>query len=347
LDSLYRVGADTFYDEDFSWGGSIFQCRSHDPLWLSASREDSTYLTKAFGGLFRAVGYRKIGTGSNNSWGDWSEMRIGQGEAYLGVYNGLTTVTPADDEWTTRIHLDNHGNVDILADNITLSKNVARIWGVSPTYEDDFGEVINGSAVEAFQAQNENGNTVVGWGNYEKEETSRRNQGNTNIYGQDVYIGPAKAGINPDTGEKYYFKPYFRVGDTVNGLWYGTGYISSAATKMYFTIPLAKPVVGDVDVLVEDTGGFTVRQYALNVTKEKSTSDNKYYMTNCTMVGKYIYGSSASQPVAPKSLLGYVSWDGNSVRVVAEMEDTTDVINNTPCGIAANLKFTFIEKAVG
>lgn len=312
LDAMYRVSANTFYDNTMgSWGQSLFQCRSHDPY------------SDSVGGLFRAVGSRRWGVSDVN--GDWCEMRIGLGEAYMGVYSGYTLLTPADSDWSTRIHLNKYGDIDVLADTMTLSRNNTKIRGVN----------MYGDVIEAFQAQNEKGNTVIGWGNYEKEEPTANNQGNTNVYGQDVHIGSAKAG-------KIYFRPYFRLGDTVNGLWYGAGFISSSATKVYFTIPLAKPVIGDVDVLVESEGGITIRQGGLNVTTNSSG-----VVTKCTLAGKYCYGSSASQTVAPKSLLGYVSWDGNSIRVVAEMEGTENAINNTPCGITANLKFTFIEKAVG
>lgn len=64
------------------------------------------------------------------------------------------------------------------------------------------GQKPDGTMVEAIQAQNQYGNTVIGYGNYSASS------GNTNVYGNNVYIS-AKADINMEAAGSS-FRPYYK-----------------------------------------------------------------------------------------------------------------------------------------
>ena len=164
------------------------------------------------------------------------------------------------------------------------------------------GEDQNGNFKSIFQAQNSDGNTVIGWGNYDST------QGNTNIYGNDVNIASAAAG-------NAFYRPYYRKGDTIT--WNGAGFISSSKTIVYFAVPLAKPVIGSPTVSVTSLNGLRLRQN-----------------------DKYTHGSTADKYVKPASYDPGLS-SGNYVLISATMSDTTDAVNNSPIGIQFNGTITF------
>lgn len=157
-------------------------------------------------------------------------------------------------------------------------------------------------------------NTVIGKGGYDA------NEGTTNLYGNSLKFFVKTAGVS--------YKPYYEDGDSISGDWYGAGFISSSAGKVYFTIPLAKPVIGSPSVSVSSVDGLQIRQVAAAHSNEKNA-------------GVYVYGSGASAYAKPSSYSATVSMSGNSIRITASMSNTTNALNNTPCGIAASIKITF------
>lgn len=204
------------------------------------------------------------------------------------------------------IHVFNGGVIQLQADQIscmsggvwidshvTLSNN----RGLIGTFTD---EVTMGSIIQL----NANNNTVIGYGGWEN------NKGQTNIYGRDIehYVGTA--GVN--------YNPYYRYGDSISGSWIGAGYVSAKAENVYFTIPLAKPVIGSPTVTASSVDGLMIRQN-----------------------NGYAYGCSDTKYVKPSSYSATVGFSGNFVRVTAKMPNTTDVTNNSCCGIAASIKLTF------
>ena len=99
------------------------------------------------------------------------------------------------------------------------------------------------------------------------------------------------------------------------------GFVTSSKTKVYFTVPLAKPVIGSPTVTVtSNSGGLTVRQHG---------------------VGDYGYAYGSSDGVKPSSYTAVINTDGNALKITATMPNTTDVINNAPCGVSADIKITF------
>lgn len=112
------------------------------------------------------------------------------------------------------------------------------------------------------------------------------------------------------------WKPYITKGTSITIKWTGAGYITSAGKEINFTISFGVPIVGVSAVSITSSTGLIVRQN-----------------------GNYLYGGSASDTVKPSSYIGIIGTYG--VQVKANMTNTTNVINNSPCGIDASLTFTF------
>ena len=139
---------------------------------------------------------------------------------------------------------------------------------------------------------------------------------NTKIVSSDV--------IKLDAGRIYFstylgtWRPYFCAGDSISAIFGTAGYIANSSKDVTFIIPLSRPMVGHPTITVASVGGLMVRQN-----------------------NKYLYGGSSTKYVKPskytvRSILGE-----SCIYVVATMQNTTDVTNNSPCGIYANIKITF------
>ena len=129
-----------------------------------------------------------------------------------------------------------------------------------------------------------------------------------NLYGKAIYHY-----IN---GVMY--KPYYTVGDVVTLEWYGAGFVSDSGTKVYFSIPLAKPSVGVAHASVASSAGLKVRQNSA-----------------------FTHGSSNTAYASPSSYSATLTEDGGMVNVVATFASTTNAVNDAPCGITASISITF------
>ena len=159
--------------------------------------------------------------------------------------------------------------------------------------------------IPVFEGVSTSGNTVINYGGYSNR------CGGTNIYGTDVAIYSANAG---DSG----YRPYYRAGDVITAnLIHTAGFVSTSGTKVYFTIPLTRYVLGDPTVTFTSTTGFIIRQN-----------------------GKYTHGSDSNIYVKPKSV--EVTLNNFGLRVNAVFSKTTNAVNNAPCGIVwnGNIKFS-------
>lgn len=200
------------------------------------------------------------------------------------------------------------GNTNVYGNNLNLyTNNNVYVRGGELMLPNDMN--LNGANTSGTYRQligyNSNNNTVIGYGGYSA------GVGQTNLYGNKISFGVKTAGVS--------YKPYHEKGDSLTGEWYGSGFISSSSGKVYFTIPLAKPVIGSPSVSISSVDGLQIRIAA----------------------GGYGYGSGASAYAKPSSYAGVVALDGNYVRVTATMPNTTNITNNTPCGISASIKLTF------
>lgn len=158
--------------------------------------------------------------------------------------------------------------------------------------------------IPVFEGVSSSGNTVINYGGYLNK------CGSTNIYGTDILLFSANAG---DSG----YRPYFRAGDVITAnLIHTAGFVSTGGTKVYFTIPLTRYVLGDPTITFTSTTGFMIRQN-----------------------GKYTHGSADGTYVKPKSV--EVTLNSFGIRVNATFSNTTNAVNNTPCGIAWSGNITF------
>lgn len=173
-----------------------------------------------------------------------------------------------------------------------------------------FARASNNEFLELIGLSSDN-NTAIGHGGYSSK------LGKTNIYGNKIqHI------VNTTSGSASY-KPYYEAGDSFETEWYGSGFISSSSKVVYFSIPLAKPIIGNTVPTVKVTngtnsGGLQIRQNSA-----------------------YVFGSTSSAKASPASYSAKVVGDGNFVQIEATMANTTNAVNNEVCGINASIKITF------
>lgn len=163
----------------------------------------------------------------------------------------------------------------------------------------------DGTLVEVMNPQNANGNTVIGYGNYDRQA------GYTNIYGHDILFGISNI-ASPGS-----YKPYLRRGDSFTITFRGAGYVTNSKKDVSFWLPLTTPVCGSPTVTASSGNGFVFRQG-----------------------DKYTHGSSASTYVVPTSYeVSNIFRCGLYIKAV--FSDTTNAINNDTIGIYWNGTITF------
>ena len=114
------------------------------------------------------------------------------------------------------------------------------------------------------------------------------------------------------------WRPYMTKGDSFNTTIQVGGYITNSGKDVTFQLPLNNPVIGSPTVTIASVDGLCVRQN-----------------------NKYLYGSAASTFAKPSSYSGTLVNGGNHIKITAKMANTTNVENNSACGIYASIKVTF------
>lgn len=139
---------------------------------------------------------------------------------------------------------------------------------------------------------------------------------NTKIVSSDVIkLDAARIYLSTSLGT---WRPYFCAGDSISATFGTAGYITNSGKDVIFIIPLSKPMVGNPTITVTSVEGLMVRQN-----------------------NKYLYGGSSTKYVKPSKYAIHSTLSGGCICVTATMPNTTDVTNNSPCGIWANIKITF------
>lgn len=139
---------------------------------------------------------------------------------------------------------------------------------------------------------------------------------NTKIVSSDVIkLDAARIYLSTSLGA---WRPYFCAGDSIGATFGTAGYITDSGKDVIFIIPLSKPIVGNPTVTVTSVKGLMVRQN-----------------------NKYLYGGSSTKYVKPSKYTVHSTLSGGCIHIFATMQNTTDVTNNSPCGIYANIKITF------
>lgn len=114
------------------------------------------------------------------------------------------------------------------------------------------------------------------------------------------------------------WRPYMTKGDSFNTTIQVGGYITNSGKDVTFQLPLNNPVIGSPTVTIASVDGLCIRQN-----------------------NKYLYGSAASTFAKPSSYSCTLVNGGNHIKITAKMANTTNVENNSACGIYASIKVTF------
>lgn len=115
------------------------------------------------------------------------------------------------------------------------------------------------------------------------------------------------------------YKPYYEADleDGVSDTWMVDGIISASAKRVYFTIPLSKPIIGNPTVTVSSMNGLIVRQN-----------------------GSYVYGTSSTTYAQPSKYTASIA-GGNCIHVIAYFDDATNAVNNYTCYVKASISIEF------
>lgn len=174
--------------------------------------------------------------------------------------------------------------------NIVLKTNNDAIQGIHP----DAGEVMN-----LIQMSNY-GDTLVGYDGYANQNSD------SHICGNDIHNFVASAGnIN--------YRPYYRVGDSIDFVVKTSGFITASGTAVAFTIPVSKPIIGNPTATVTKDNGFILRQ------------DGNYTHGSDGAAGTYVKATSFSIEE---------NYNGGLVVTAIFDMDTGSVVNNSHIGVA-------------
>ncbi|MCM1363382.1 MAG: InlB B-repeat-containing protein [Ruminococcus sp.] len=188
-------------------------------------------------------------------------------------------------------------------------------------YKDKNSNVISNNLedVEVLLPCNGSGNTIVGYGNYE------RGVGNTNIYGADIHLGISTYIVDDKNKVSIVkhdaFRPYYRAGDSVTFEIHTAGYVTTGGKEVYFFVPIAKPIIGSPKVVATTGDGFLLRQNEKYTHGSNHTSDMNTYARPATYTVSYI--------------------SGIGIKIIATFNNNTNATNNSPIGIRWHGTITF------
>lgn len=177
--------------------------------------------------------------------------------------------------------------------------------------------IYSGDNISMFLAGNETTEGVAvfnarnSYGNMEINRMGQFDGGRTYIFGSDIYLGRG------NNGNVIEYKPYFAAGDTISVNISTAGYVTTGSTEICFTLPIAKPIIGNPTLTVTTDGGLVLRQNA-----------------------KYTHGSSSGSCAYPTSYTLGVQAGGNFISVRAKLSDITNATNNDAIGITWNAVIT-------
>ena len=194
-------------------------------------------------------------------------------------------------------------NIEVSGVLINSSSNI-----VMPNNKGLYSKKTDGTTTRNLLFMNTANECILGYGGWTNDE------GSTRIYGKTVKVYSKELNTN------FYLdatKPYYEAGDSISTIWWATGFVSNSKKSVYFTIPLAKPVVGDPTITITyNSEKIKVRQN-----------------------GNFAYGSSSG--VTPSSYSAKLNSDGNAIKVTLNMPNTTNATDNDVCAISADIKITF------
>ena len=238
----------------------------------------------------------RINTFSGNQWllGGLNDKVYVAGQYAGRTESGIDWYTI----WSTDTGLLTHSN-DLQVNGKITSKNGIVLENAKYLFaKNNVGEEKN---ILGISSSN---NVAIG---YECENS-------TNIYGGNR-IRFAFNNFSDENGN-ISWNPYYIWGDTISVTWDGAGYITGGKTVVRFSIPLARPILGNPTVTVSNVNGLRIRQN-----------------------GKYLFGSSADSPTKKGNINASANKEWVRVEITYPADD--NAINNDVCGIEASIKITF------
>lgn len=124
-----------------------------------------------------------------------------------------------------------------ITENVVLSTNDNALQGVTT----------DGKVMKLVQMSGNN-DTLLGYSGYLNKS------GNSHICGNDIKHFVAAA------GDDFSYRPYYRVGDTIDIVVKTSGFVTASGAAVAFTIPLTKPIIGNPTAEVVSTSTFILRQ---------------------------------------------------------------------------------------
>lgn len=223
----------------------------------------------------------------------------------------------------------------------TFYKNGYSIYGITSNHN---GATEN-QEIETFTAMSAANNAVMGYGLYTNKI------GDSRIYGNDVWFVSANAGgtVENLVGFIPYYRKYCKIKLDDNGLpelddegneipvfdtaskmnvcITTTGYLTSSQTKIYFTIPLDRPILGNPTITLKNDKGFILRQYD----KNNPTDKGRYSHGSDIVNGVYAWAIPTSLTVLNTTT--YPNSTATGIAVEATFKKDTNAYNNMPIGV--------------
>lgn len=260
------------------------------------------YHTTASGDISHAEGYYTIASGYVSHAGGYYTKASGNYQTVVGEYN-------IEDTTSEYLFIVGNGTADNARENALGVTHTGHIDVQKNIYINTNGSGIferdtDGTNRELI-AMDGNNKLSIGHGQYSHGGRE------TVLQGGDKLTFQLK---NPNAT----WRPYMSKGYSFNTTIQVGGYITNSGKDVTFQLPLNNPVIGNPTVTIASVDGLCVRQN-----------------------NKYLYGSTASTFAKPHSYSCTLVNDGNHIRIIAKMANTTNVENNSACGIYARIKVTF------
>lgn len=258
--------------------------------------------TTASGGISHAEGYHTIASGYVSHAGGYYTKASGDYQTVVGEYN-------IEDTTSKYVFIVGNGTADNARENALGVTHTGHIDVQKNIYINTNGSGIferdtDGTNRELI-AMDGNNKLSIGYGQYSHGGRETVLQGGNKL---TFRLKNPNAAWRPYMSKGYSFNTTIQVG----------GYITNSGKDVTFQLPLNNPVIGNPTVTIASVDGLCVRQN-----------------------NKYLYGSAASTFAKPSSYSCTLVNAGNHIKIAAKMANTTNVENNSACGIYASIKVTF------
>lgn len=256
---------------------------------------------EATGDYSHAEGYDTSATGRASHASGYGTIASGKDQTVVGRYN-------VSDTSSKYVFIAGNGGSDSSRKNafgVTANGNVEILGNIyMQSGQAIYKKDTDGNDRELLSF-NGSGLIELGYGSYQHGTRKTRVSG-----GNELTLRLKNPSVE--------WKPYFTKGDSITATFGTAGYITNSGKDVTYIIPLGRPIVGSPTITVESVNGLTVRQN-----------------------DKYLYGSTSSSNVKPSKFTAVSTLGGSAIRVIATMANTTNVTNNSPCGIWSDIKITF------